>query len=45
MITIILDFISNNWNAFVEHCKHHGITNVDEIEKELERVAAKKRDD
>lgn len=35
MLLIILDFISNNWSAFVEHCKHHGLTDEDEIEKEL----------
>ena len=38
MVTIILDFISQNWNAFVVHCASHGITSVNEIEKELEKL-------
>lgn len=38
MITIILDFISQNWDAFVIHCKSHGISDINEIEKELEKL-------
>jgi len=37
MITVILDFISNNWGAFVEHCRQHGIPD-NEIEAELEKI-------
>jgi len=38
MILIIIDFIENNWEAFTEHCKSHGMANVDEIEDELEKL-------
>ena len=43
MIAIILSFVSNNWDAFVIHCKSHGIDNVEEIEKELEALEDQRR--
>ena len=41
MITIILHFIEENWEAFVQHCKSHGLNNVDVIEDELEKIKRK----
>ena len=41
MINVILDFIEQNWEDFVAHCKHHGITDVDEIEDELQKLLKK----
>ena len=38
MITIILNFIEENWEAFRIYCKYNGITDTKEIEKELDKI-------
>ena len=43
MITVILDFISQNWELFEEHCKHHGLIDIDEVEKELTKLEKTER--
>jgi len=36
MIDIILDFIEQNWNSFLIHCKQHGIKDEKEVEESLD---------
>ncbi len=41
MILIILDFIEQNWEAFEQHCRSHGLDDVETIEDELEKLREK----
>ena len=34
---VILDFLDQNWNQFIEHCLNHGIPE-EEIEEETNKV-------
>ncbi len=41
MLEIMIDFVEENWAAFLSRCKESGIMTRDEAEKEFEEMKSK----